>query len=110
MPYVDLYSPFGELLYHSNEPEKRAKFLRELPREMPNRRVDLQYQALREAIEMIPEFSAEEDSLLAGHVYTLFAVTYPGWDKARPQNDAVGALRRRAGQIGMRVLEVGLQQ
>jgi hypothetical protein len=109
MPYLDVYSPSGNLLYHTDNPEKAAEFLRRLPRGIPRKPLGVEHPSLRAAIEMVPEFRAEEGSLLSGHVVTVFAVTYPGWDRARPQNDAVETLRRRAGQIGVRVLEVDVQ-
>jgi uncharacterized protein YciI len=63
---------------------------------------------LKDAIEMFPEFKAEEDLLLADKRYTVFAVAYPGWEEAKEQNDALAKLRESAEQAKIRILEVRL--
>ena len=110
MPAIDLYSPSGSSIYHGTDSARNAIFLRSLPQGIRGAKTTGIRPSLREAIEMFPEFKAQEDALLAGKRYTVFAVTYPDWDHCREQNEAVAKLRARATQANIRVLEVRLHR
>jgi hypothetical protein len=109
LPTLDLYSPSGIAIYYGADSAKNAAFLRSLPQGIAGAtKANVVRPSLKDAIEMFPEFKAEEDLLLADKRYTVFAVTYPGWEEAKEQNDALAKLRERAEQAKIRILEVRL--
>jgi hypothetical protein len=110
LPSLDLYSPSGVSIYYGVDSEKNAAFIRGLPRNIRRSGIVKNRPTLKEAMEMIPEFKAQESRLLSDTRYTVFAVTYEHWDQAEAQNDAIAKLRERAPQIGIRVLEVRLHK
>ena len=108
VPFIDLYSQSGTSVYHGTDSQKNAEFLDALPQTINSAKSSETWPSLKEAIEMFPEFKAQENSILTDKRYTVFAVTYPDWDRCKSQNEAVQKLRERAGKIGIRVLEVRL--
>jgi hypothetical protein len=110
MPTIDLYSPAGDSIYFGADSASNAAFLGTLPQGIRDAKTTVVRPSLREALEMFPEFKAQEDALLADKRYTVFAVTYPDWDHCKEQNEAVAKLRARAAQTSIRILEVRLHK
>ena len=110
MPTIDLYSPSGTSIYYGADSARNGAFLNTLPQGIHDAKTTVARPSLKEAIEMFPAFKTQEEGLLADHRYTIFAVTYPDWDKCKEQNDAVARLRVRAAQSNMRILEVRLHK
>jgi hypothetical protein len=110
MPTIDLYSPAGASIYFGADSASNAAFLGTLPQGIRDAKTTVVRPSLKEAIEMFPEFKAQEDALLADKRYTVFAVTYPDWDHCKEQNEAVAKLRARAAQTSIRILEVLLHK
>lgn len=108
VPSIDLYSPSGTSIYHGVDSEKNAAFLRALPGGIGLAKTIEVRPSLKEAIEMFADFKVRGATLLADKRYTVFALTYPDWDRCKAQNDAMAKLRERADKIGVRVLEVRL--
>ncbi|MGH9897695.1 MAG: hypothetical protein ACRD4L_02435 [Pyrinomonadaceae bacterium] len=111
MPNMDLYSPSGISIYYGEDSATNAAFLRTLPQAISStKKTDVARPSLKEAIEMFPALKAQEGALLADKRYTVFAVTYPDWDHCKDQNEAVAKLRKRAGQLKIRIIEVRIHQ
>lgn len=106
MPAIDVYSRSGTLLYHGQDAAKNAAFLRAFPDSLSGAKPSEQRPPLKTIVEMFPEFMRDEPRLLDGSKYTVVAYTYVGWDVAKPQDDAINDLRKRAAQSSVRVLEV----
>jgi hypothetical protein len=110
MPTLDLYSPSGVSLYHGEDSLANAAFIRTLPKGIGNAKPATSRPSLKEAIEMFSELKAKEDALLADKSYTIFAITYPDWDRCMDQNAAVAELRGSKGRANIRVIEVRLHK
>jgi hypothetical protein len=110
MPTIDLYAPSGASIYYGADSTRNGAFLNTLPQGIRDAKTTVARPSLKEAIEMFPAFKGQEDALLSDHRYTVFAVTYPDWDKCKEQNDAIAKLRARATQSNIRVLEVRLHK
>lgn len=108
VPFLDVYSESGASVYHGADSRQNAEFLDALPKAINGAKTNDPRPSLKEAVEMFPDFKAQENSILAGKGYTVFAVTYPNWDRCKAQNEAVQKLRERAAKLGIRVLEVRL--
>lgn len=104
MPALDVYSRTGKLLYHGQDAVSNATFLRNFPSSLVGAHLTAPRPPLKMIVEMFPEFRREEPMLLRQGQYTVVAYSYIGWNVARPQDNALKDLRRRAPQI--RVLEV----
>jgi hypothetical protein len=110
VPSIDLYDPLGVSIYHGEDSEKNAAFIRTLQRNTAQTQHKLARPTLKEIIGMIPEFRARQEALLSTDGrYTIVAVTYPSWARCKAQNDAIEELRRRSIELGVRVLEVRLR-
>jgi hypothetical protein len=110
IPSIDLYSPSGVSLYHGGDSEKNASFIRDLPGNIPHAKTEEVRPSFQEALEMFDALKSQKALSPAGHQYTVFALTYAGADFCKAQNDAIQQLRSRAGQIGIRILEVRLHK
>jgi len=110
MPAIDVYSHAGVLIYHGDDPDKNAAFLRAFPRSLVGVSAKVRRPTLKFIVELFPEYSRDEAELLDGKKYTIVAYTYPGWDRAKPQDEAILALSRRASAASVRILEVSLSQ
>jgi hypothetical protein len=111
LPMLDFYSPSGRSIYFGADSAKNGAFLDSLPQRTPEARRDgVVRPSLKEAIEMFPEFRAQEATLLADKRFTVLAITFPDWDEAKEQNDAVARLRRRVRGSDIRILVVNLHR
>lgn len=108
VPSIDLYAPSGVSVYHGTDSAKNAAFLDALAKGIGQTRTNEFRPTLQEAIEMFSELKAKEAALLADKRYTIFALTYPHWDRCKAQNDAIEKLREHATQLGIRIIEVRL--
>jgi hypothetical protein len=108
-PVLDLYAPTGLSIYHGDDSAKNAAFIQGLPKSIAGSSVNTLRPTLKEAIEMIPSFRAQKQTLLASKQYTAFVITYPDWDRCKAQNDAIAELRKHSQEIGVRILEVSLR-
>ncbi|GEM_PF-5068306 len=115
MPTIDIYSPEGALLYYGGDASENAALLRTLPRNIKNVKptaltTSVPRPSLKEAIEMFPALKEREETLLSGKRFTIFAVTYPNWDRCKEQNEAIEQLRGRITQSELRIIEVRLHK
>jgi hypothetical protein len=110
IPSIDLYSPSGVSLYHGGDSEKNASFIRDLPGNISHAKTEEVRPSFQEALEMFEALKSQKALSPADHQYTVFALTYAGADFCKAQNDAIQQLRSRAGQIGIRILEVRLHK
>ena len=108
-PILDLYSAAGVPIYHGDNSEQNAAFIRALPRSVAGAKTESLRPTLKEAIEMFPELKKREQALLSGSKYTAFVITYRDWDRCKAQNDAIAELRKRSRETGIRVIEVEIQ-
>jgi len=114
MPSLDLYSPAGVSIYHSEDQQKNPAFIRALPgsiQQAKDAKTDEIRPTLQEAIEMLAELKPYEAAIMARKQVTIFALTYPA-DTARcgAQDQAIQQLKERAQRIGIRVIEVRLHK
>jgi hypothetical protein len=107
-PILDLYSSKGISIYHGENSEKNAKFLRDFPESVDGSKVTSLRPTLKEAIEMVPDFRRQVGSLVSGAKYTAFVFTYVNWSQCKAQNEAIQELRKHAKESGIRILEVRL--
>lgn len=110
MPTLDLYSPSGISIYYGEDSATNAAFLGTLPQGIPKLKTVAARPSLKEAIEMLPQLKAQEGALLADKRYTLFAATQLNSNRCKAQNEAIANLRKRAGQMKIRIIEVRLHQ
>ena len=115
MPTIDIYSPEGALLYYGGDSTENAALLRTLPRNIKNVKsaaltTSMPRPSLKEAIEMFSALREREAALLSGKRFTIFAFTYPNWDRCKEQNEAIEQLRGRITQSELRIIEVRLHK
>jgi hypothetical protein len=112
MPSLDLYSPSGVSIYHGENSEKNAEFIRSFVPSDPLRNTGKTTDArptLQEALSIFPELQTYEAKILAQKEYTFFAMTYPNQPMCKAQNDAIEHLKSLASHMHFRIVEVQVQ-
>ena len=111
MPTLDIYSPAGVSLYFGDNSAANAAILRKLPQDLPKQPTSVARPSLSEAIDMLHELKSQKEKILSGQRYTIYAVTYPNWDRCKEQNEAIAQLRERRQQMSnIRIVEVRLHK
>ncbi len=112
VPFIDIYSPDGDLFYHGEDPVTNSSVIQALPAMLPKASSLGAHPSLRDAISMVPQLHLALSSLLSSHQYTLIAVTYPDANckRCKGQNEALSHLKSRLASHPLNVIQIVLHK